>query len=202
MQRAAITRLCREMRARGLVASTCGNISVRHRDGMIITPTRTDYERLRGHQLVRVGPRGAGNVIVAPARASVEWPLHLAIYRARPDVHAVVHTHSPHATARSFDRRPVHVATEEADYLKMTQIDVAPWWPAGTDELAAAVTDALAHRPAALLERHGVLGVGPSARAALEMCAVVEHQVLIERTLRSATRNVTTTEVEHVPEHR
>jgi L-fuculose-phosphate aldolase len=166
------------MLARGLVVSTAGNVSVRCAGGLLITPTRRHPDDLAPADLIPVAldRRGAHRCVGDP---SLEWRLHAAIYRARPDVGAVVHTHSPHATARSFDRAPLLVETEERTYFDLERIDVADPAPAGSEELARAAVRALGSRPAALLARHGVVGVGQDPRDALDMCCLVEQQALI-----------------------
>lgn len=173
--------LAREMRDRGLVTGTVGNISARRGNGMLITPTRRDYADLSTRELVELGLDGEARGRGEPSR---EWRLHAAVYRARPDVEAIVHTHSPHATARSFDPAPLVVQTEEREYLGLDLIEVAPWHPGGSEELAEAAARTLGERPALLLPRHGVLAAGPTARAALEMACTVEHQALIDREIR------------------
>jgi len=91
----------------------------------------------------------------------------------------VVHTHSPYATARSFRPDPLIVETEERTYLGLARFHVAPPAPAGSTALACGAVNALRASPAALLAHHGVVGVGPDPRAALEICALVEHQAVI-----------------------
>lgn len=160
---------------RGLVASTVGNVSVRDGHGMLITPTRRHPKDLREDDLVAVRLTGP-----ADAAASTEWRLHATIYRARPDIAAIVHTHSPHAVARSFNPRPLVIETEERTYLDLERIDVARPAPAGSEALAIGAVTALGTvGRAALLARHGVIGTGTEPWTALELCTVVEQQAQI-----------------------
>ena len=177
--RREILAVARTMLARGLVAGTAGNVSARFGEGLLITPTRVHPDDLRPDGLVELDLRGEGG-----AGASLEWPMHTAIYRARADVSAIVHTHSPHAVARSFDRRPIVIETQERTYLGLERIEVAEPTTAGTWELASGALAALADRPAALLSRHGVVAVGRTPRDALEMATAVEHQAQIALLLR------------------
>lgn len=172
----------REMLNRGLTTGTVGNVSVRDGDAMLITPTRRHPQDLCPADLVRVGLAG-GEVSPPEGPASQEWLMHAAIYRARPDVGAVVHTHSPNAIARSFDPSPLVVRTEERVYLGLERIEVAPHGDAGSEELAAGAVAALGDRATAMLARHGVVGTGADPRAALELCAAVEHQAVIDLAL-------------------
>jgi ribulose-5-phosphate 4-epimerase/fuculose-1-phosphate aldolase len=168
----------RAMLARGLVASTLGNVSARSDCGLLITPTRRHPDDLSPTDLVEIGLE-TGAIERSNGVPSLEWLLHAAIYRARSDVGAVVHTHSPYATARSFEPESLVIRTEERTYLNLDRIEVAAPARPGSAELAHAVAQALGPRPAVLLARHGVIGVGATPRDALEMCCVVEHQALI-----------------------
>jgi len=175
--RAQIVATARRMRDLDLVVASVGNVSARCLTGMLITPTRRHPDDLQPHDVVEISLDG--RQLNPGALPSVEWPLHAAIYRARRDVDAIVHTHSPHAVARSFDPAPLPIVTEERLYFDVDRIEVADVAPAGSVELASAAVEALGGRPAVLLARHGVIGVGHEPREALEMCCLVEHQSLI-----------------------
>jgi L-fuculose-phosphate aldolase len=173
----------RAMLRDGLTTGTIGNVSTRiGGDRMLITPTRRYPEDLGPADLVDVHLDDDR----ADERASQEWRMHAAIYRSRPDVGAVVHTHSPHAVARSFDPRPLIVETEEHTYLGLRCIRVVAPAPAGTTALAASVAATLGHERAVLLAHHGVAGTGADPRDALALCAAVEHQALIDHARRVA----------------
>lgn len=177
----------REMHRRGLVTGTVGNVSARFQDGMLITPTRRDYARLRARDIVEMHLTAqAGR-----AHPSREWQLHAALYRSREDIAAIVHTHSPFALARSFDPAPIVVQTEERAYLDLDQIPVTRPQPVASAALAQEVVITLAARPAALLARHGVIAVGDTPRQALEMAAAVECQAQIDWLLRMARQQST-----------
>lgn len=171
----------RAMLARGLVAGTTGNVSARHGSGMLITPTRVHPDDLVPEAIVEMSLDGAGEPARSATRPSLEWRLHGAVYSARGDVSAIVHTHSPYATARSFDPAPLIVQTQERVYLGLEQINVAAGLPAGSDGLAAATVEALGDGFAVLLSRHGAVAVGASPRDALELATTVEHQAQIEQ---------------------
>jgi L-fuculose-phosphate aldolase len=171
----------------GLTTGTLGNVSTRvSAEHMLITPTRRYAEDLTPDDLVRIDLRRDD----ADHRASQEWRMHAAIYRACPDVGAVVHTHSPHATARSFDPWPLIVETEERTYLGLRRIPVVPAVPAGTRELADQVAAALAGEHGVLLARHGVVATGSDPRDALALCAAVEHQAIIDHIRRGREGDV------------
>ena len=97
-------------------------------------------------------------------KPSSEWRVHSAIYAARPDVSAIVHTHSVHATAWSCLGEPLDTQVKEFTQVAAGPVRTAADAPPGSDELAANAVVALESRNAALLHRHGVLAVGDIAR--------------------------------------
>lgn len=179
----ALLRAMRCLEADGLVIGTVGNGSVRIPGGCRITPTRMPYRRMRPRHLVTVADdasvRGGG-------RPSSELLLHLAVYAARPDVGAVLHTHSPEATAWSFLDRPLQPEVEEVRYYAVGGIRTAPAAPAGGRDLALEAVTALGSSGAVLLGRHGVLVVGADVAAAAVTARVVEHQARIAWRVRQA----------------
>jgi L-fuculose-phosphate aldolase len=117
--------------------------------------------------------------------ASREWPLHAAIYRARPEAGAIMHTHSVHATAWSFLDEPLGPATEELEYYATGPIRTSAPAQAGSDRLGDNAVAALGASSAVLLGRHGVVAVGPTPDDALVIARVVEHQAQVAWLLRN-----------------
>ena len=140
------------MAAGGLVRGTEGNASARAGELIAVSPTTLAYDTLRPQDVCLVTPDGA--LVDGPA-PSVELPMHLAVLAARPDVGAVVHTHSPRATAQP----PVPVADPE---------------PSGTPELGAAVLAAAGDGDAVVIEGHGPVCFGTDLAAALARAFEVE----------------------------
>ena len=172
----------RLMAEAGLVVGTTGNVSARVPGGLLVTPTRIAYDRLEPRDLARIGLDGtAPSPEPAPSR---EWPLHAAVYRARPDVGAVVHTHSVHATAWSFLDEPLMPSIEDCGYYETGPIRTARHAPGGTAALAENAVAALRDSAAVLLGRHGVLATGPTPADALTIAQVVEHQAHVAWLLR------------------
>jgi len=142
------------------------------------TPQRAEAAAGRGHP-VRVlhRPLGerrgglSGAVLAGSREPSSERRVHLAVYAARPDARALVHTHSEHATAWSHGGEP------------LGEVLTAGHAPSGSDEIAAAAVEALGNREAVLLGRHGVLALGASPAAALEVAAAVEERARAARRL-------------------
>lgn len=169
----------------GLVVGSVGNASARLQDGFAITPTRVDYARLQATDLVVLGdgvrepPPGSS--------ASRETPLHSAIYCARPAVGAIVHTHSPYATAWSFLGVALAPPIEEIEYYAIGAIRTSRPAPAGSLALGENAVEALHGSKAVLLGRHGVVAVGPTPDEALTVARVVELQAHVAWLLRGRT---------------
>jgi ribulose-5-phosphate 4-epimerase/fuculose-1-phosphate aldolase len=156
----------------GLVIGTTGNVSARQGPMIWITPTRASYETLDAGQLTAVDLAGvSGPHATQPSR---ELPLHLAAYGARRDIGAVIHTHSPYATAWSFLARPLEPRTEDLAYYDIGPVLTAPAAASGSEELAQGAAQGLEHANAVLLAGHGVVAVGESVEQALVRAQIVE----------------------------
>ncbi|HEX4094737.1 MAG TPA: class II aldolase/adducin family protein [Trebonia sp.] len=170
--RSAVVTTCQELSRSGLVIGTAGNVSVREGDLVAVSPSGFRYAELTP-ELVGVH-RLDGTAVSAPLAPSSELPLHLAIYTARPEAGAVVHTHSPAATALSalVDEVPAvhyYVAMFGGD-----SVPVAPYATYGTDELAGNVVRALQDRTGCLMGNHGAVTVGPDVVTAFDKCVYLE----------------------------
>lgn len=159
---------------RGLVAGTWGNISARvpGTDLVAVTPSGRDYRSLGPEDIVVTDL--AGNTVAGGLKPSSELPLHLAIYAGRPDIGAIVHTHSVFASALAAARRPLPPIIEDLVQLAGGTIEVARYALPGTAELAAHTVAALGDRQAVLLANHGVVGCGGALPEALTACELVE----------------------------
>jgi L-fuculose-phosphate aldolase len=172
----------RALAAEGLVVGSTGNASARLGRGLVITPTRVRYPRMTRRDLVHLDLDGRR--LRGRRAPSTEIPLHLAIYLRRPDVGAIVHTHSPHATAWSFLDAPLAPETEEVSYFGIGTVRTAAPAPRGTPELAVAAARTLAGGAAVLLGGHGVIAVGRTLEDALDVARAVEHQAQVAWLLR------------------
>jgi L-fuculose-phosphate aldolase len=180
--RAEVVAAAREMLRLGLVAGSSGNVSARDGQLIHITPSGLPYPEMDEDDVVTLSL--AGEVRHGTREPSSERRVHLAVYAARPDAGALVHSHSVHATAWSFLGEPLDTGTEELEQAAGGAVLTAPFAPTGSDEIAAAAVEALAGRRAALLGRHGVLALAESPARALDVCAAVERQAQIAWLLR------------------
>jgi L-fuculose-phosphate aldolase len=180
--RADVVAAGREMLRLGLVAGTSGNVSARDGDRILITPSALPYGEMQEDDVVALSLDGT--VLDGSREPSSERRVHTAVYAARPDAGALVHSHSVHATAWSFLGEPLDTGTEELEHAAGGAVLTAPFAPTGSDEIASAAVEALGDRGAVLLGRHGVLALGESPARALDVCAAVERQEQIARLLR------------------
>jgi L-fuculose-phosphate aldolase len=170
-KRQSIIDACLRMNVLGINQGTSGNISLRHGDGMLITPTSTPYEAMKPEQIVYMHLDGNHD----PAqRPSSEWRFHRDILKARSDVQAIVHAHPPYSTMLAImgmEIPPVHymVAVAGGDTIRC-----APYATFGTQELSEHAVRALEGRMACLLAHHGMIAVGPSLPKAMWLAVEVE----------------------------
>lgn len=172
--RVAVVRACHELLATGLVRGTSGNVSVRDPDSgtIAITPTGLAYPGMRDSDVAVLSPDG--DQLDGALRPTSEVALHLGVYRARPDVGAVVHTHSMFATTFAVlgeQIPPVHYLIVRAGEA----VPVAPYARYGTAELAESCVRALGSGFAVLLANHGVVAVGTDLSAAMAVAEAVEY---------------------------
>lgn len=170
--REAVLETAREMSRSGLSPGRSGNVSCRFRDGMLITPSGKRYDETEPADIVFVS--GEGRVPRAGQTPSTEWHFHLAAYRARPDRHAVVHTHSMHATILACALKPIPAFHYMVAAAGGTDIPCVPYATFGTAELAQHVATGLSARDACLMANHGQIAIGKTLQHALELAAEVE----------------------------
>jgi len=172
----------------GLVAWTAGNVSGRvpGTDRFVIKPSGIGYEELSPEAIVVCDLDGA--LVDGDLAPSSDTAAHAYVYRHRPDVGGVVHTHSTYATAWAARGEPIPcVLTAMADEFG-GEIPVGPFALIGDDSIGRGIVATLdKHRsPAVLMQNHGVFTVGPDARAAVKaavMCEDVARTVHIARQL-------------------
>lgn len=159
---------------RGLVAGTWGNISAKvpGTDWVAVTPSGRDYQKLTPADIVVVDANGI--VVEGGLKPSSELPMHRAIYSNRPDLAAIVHTHSVFASACAAARKPLPPVIEDLIQLAGGSIEVADYALPGTDTLAENTVKALGDRQAVLLANHGVVGCGTDLTEAVLACELVE----------------------------
>ena len=178
--RAAVVDAARRLEALGLNQGTAGNVGLRIEGGLLVTPTGLppaalgddDVVALDAHGAVRAGER---------RRPTSEWRLHAAVLAARPDVAAVVHTHSPEATAVSCLRHSLPAVHYVVAWTGKPAVPCADYATYGSAALAANVVAALAGGGACLMANHGLLTVAATLDRAVALAADVEWLARVHR---------------------
>ena len=172
--RQGICDLHMELPRNQLVTWTGGNVSGRDPDTgyVVIKPSGVRYEAMKPEHMVVVDLQG--QIIEGDLKYSSDTASHLYIYRHRPDVGGVVHTHSPYATAFAAVGQPIPVClTAMADEFGGT-IPCAGFALIGGEEIGRQVVEYIGDSPAVLLKNHGVFTVGPTPLAAVKAAVMVE----------------------------
>ena len=159
---------------RGLVNGAEGNISLRAGDGTV-------YISARGSRLGALRPEDvahittAGEALEPGPEPTSEYLLHTLVYQEYPELQVVLHTHSAHATAVAVNRENVPPLIDEMTILLGGGIEVAPYAPPGSPELARGAADGLRERKGVLLANHGVVVGGADPTDALKLAELVEQ---------------------------
>lgn len=174
IERTEVVRYCKKLAAGGLTTGTSGNISIFNTDTqlMAISPSAMDYAKMTPEDVVILDLDA--NIVDGRRRPSSEFGLHLVCYSHRPDIGAVVHTHSPKATTLAvlgWDLPAVHYVIA---YSGGATIPCAPYRLFGTPELAETVIKYMKDRYACLLANHGALATGPDIGHAYALAEQME----------------------------
>jgi L-ribulose-5-phosphate 4-epimerase len=186
--RATVCALHTDLVRSGLVAWTSGNVSGRvpGADRFVIKPSGVAYDELTPESIVVCDLDGT--LVDGELAPSSDTAAHAYVYRHRPDVGGVVHTHSTYATAWAARGEPIPcVLTAMADEFG-GEIPVGPFAMIGDDSIGRGIVETLAdHRsPAVLMRNHGVFTIGKDARAAVKaavMCEDAARTVHVARQL-------------------
>ena len=178
-EKQSVVEVAREMLRVGLVTGTSGNVSVRlpHADDgrelIAVTPTGAPYDLLSADDIVvtdfEMEP------VEGELMPSSEALLHVGIYNGRPDVQAVIHTHSVFSSVAAVAGTDIPPIIDEMMISIGGPIVVSAYAFPSSQELADKVCQALEDRNAALIRNHGAVGVGRTLREALDVCALVER---------------------------
>lgn len=171
--RRALIAACRELGRTGLVHGTSGNVAVRRdADRFFVSPTGMPYDTLEPADIPLVDLQGRW---FGRRRPSSEWRMHRDLFAHRPDVGAVVHTHSREATALACTGRGIPAFHYMVAVAGGSDIRCAPYHTFGSAALSAAALAACEGRRACLLANHGVIALGADLRAALALAGEVEN---------------------------
>ena len=158
----------------GLTVSTWGNVSVRDSEtGLIyISPSGMDYQSIQSDDIVVLD--AALNIVDGLRKPSIEKEMHAAVYNARSEVNAVVHTHPLYSTVLGVNGMELPAVSEDFAQIVGDKIICSEYALPGTPELAQNTVKALGKQNSVLLPNHGTMSVGEDMKSALTVCQVVE----------------------------
>ena len=174
--RRKIVEIGKKLYEKGLVVATDGNVSARLPDGnILITPSGVSKGEMRVEEIVKISPEGE---VIGRGKPSSEYRLHLEVYRLRKDIHAVVHTHSPYATAFAVTHIPLEPLVAEA-VLTNGKVPVSPYASPSTPELSKSISDLILNHNSILLANHGVLAAGKDLDEAYFRAERIEYRAKV-----------------------
>lgn len=175
--RQRLVQICRMLHQKNLIAAMDGNVSVKFGDGLLTTPSGVNKGFLEEGQLLRVDWHG--RVVAGGGQPTSELAMHLAVYRLRPEVEAVIHAHPPVATAFSIAGISLEDFVLPEVVMTLGVIPTAAYATPTTEEVPAAIADLIRSHDALILERHGALTVGRDLLDAYNKMEKLEHAALI-----------------------
>lgn len=163
----------------GLFEGTCGNLSAfdREKGIVVITPSGVSYDRYRPEDMVVIDLEG--NVLEGNYAPSSEWIMHTMVYRQKPEVNAIIHTHSPYASAFAVRNQPIPAVLIEMIPTLGGDVPLAEFGMPGTEEVGAQAVKVLKGRGGCLLANHGVLAIGDTLERAFVRAGYVENAAKI-----------------------
>jgi len=169
---------CRLLEKMGYFVGTWGNISVRVPEGFIVTPSRVQYDAIQASDFVVVSMDG--NLVAGHRLPSSEAEIHRAVLNKKSSVGAIIHSHSPYATAVSCLHRPIPPFVEDLAQIIGGQINCTRYVPAGQHKrIAEEVANTIGEENAVLLANHGVMCCGRDLDEAFVASQILEKAALM-----------------------
>jgi L-fuculose-phosphate aldolase len=174
--KAQVIAACKDLVRLGLTTGTSGNASVRAPDTgeVVVSPSSVRYQSMTVADVCTVD-LSSGDQVDGDRNPTSELLMHLAVYRARPDVGAVIHAHTLHTTALSLLGRGIPPIMDEQVGLLGGEVSLCPHTLPGSEALAATVVEHLGDRRAVILAHHGMLGCGRDVAQALDVCQATDR---------------------------
>jgi L-fuculose-phosphate aldolase len=187
--RAEVLKAGLRMVADGCAHGAQGNISARDPEtGLIaITPSAIPYDEMQIEDIAVISHDG--EIVTGRWQPTSEMPMHTVLYRERPDVGAVVHSHAPHATVFALIHEPIPLVLTEAAACLGEPVRVARYVQPGTKELGGVALETMGSGVAVLLANHGLLTVGDNLAQAYDATLAAEttaRLVIMARSMGAA----------------
>ena len=194
--RAQVALYAQKMYDSHLVQATQGNLSARDpQSGYIcLTPSGADYQSLTAGDIVVVDENGT--VVEGKKRPTVETPVHTLILRRRQDIHCVMHTHSPYATAFGVVYQPILVVLSDSAIYLGREVPIAPYCKSGTPEFAELVANTLKDGSAVIWGNHGAMVVGVNLPLTFSIAHALEDSAKVYAIARQLGNPVLLTQEE------
>ena len=176
----SVLQLARRCETRGLCLPRSGNFSMRDPDTGLVAVTPSALDRMSGDlsDICIVDLSGKAIEVKEGLKPTSEIQLHLRVYELRPDIRAVIHTHSRYATTLAILRREIPPVVYEVMYYG-GKVPLAPYGRPGTSELADSVNGIIPHNDVCLLTAHGMLSTGADAESAFIKALYVEESATL-----------------------
>lgn len=174
-EREQVVHTCHTLLQRGYLKATEGNISVRvnGEKAFAITPSNFDYAKMTAEDICVLDYER--NVLTGTMKPSIESGMHAGVYLTRPDVHAIIHTHQPYASALALIKMPIPALFDEQVLFLGRSVDIIPYAPSGTQFLSNNVRKHVkSGNNAFILQNHGVLVLAVTAERAVHNMALLE----------------------------
>ncbi len=179
VQRRLIVEVSRDLSQKGFLSATGGNLSVRLQgeDGLVVTPSNLDYLQMLPEDVCVVGFNQ--QTISGERKPSVETGMHAAIYQARPDVNAIIHTHQVYPSTLALIGEPIPALFDEQVRFLGRSVNIIPYAPSGTGSLVKNVSRFVKdHNNAYIMANHGAILFGGDMERAVHNVAVLEKCAL------------------------
>ena len=170
-ERKTVADLYQKLGRCGLILGSSGNVSLRTRDGMVITPSGGSPEGVRARDMAVMALDGESEGEATP---SSEWPMHAAIYRTTQEAGCIIHTHADACTALACLHEPLPAFHYMVLQFGGTTVPCAPYVTFGTPALAEYAAEAIRGHSACLLANHGMIVHGRDAQQALDRALLLE----------------------------
>ena len=168
-----IVAVCKRLYKRNLNGGYGGNVSVKDKGLIYITPSGMPKDTLEYADIIVMDFKG--NILEGKGKPSSEMRFHTLIYKERPDVNAIIHAHPPIATGFAIARRAIPIGIHEEATIVLGEVPVLPYAVTSSEELADEVAKAIRKSNAALLSNHGAVTVGASIEQAFRRMEELEN---------------------------
>lgn len=194
-----IVEICKYLHKREMVSSTGGNVSIRENNTVFITPSGKSLRELTPDVIVESDL--AGNILRDEV-PSKEIEMHLAVYKARIDISAVIHAHSPYsisvASMINHPNNEILPALTPGFVMRVGKLNLVPYYMPGTSKLCTNVVKYIKSCNAVLLQNHGLVAIGKDIEHALNIAEEVEENAKIYILTNREARTLSSVEIQEL----